>query len=102
MEPLIATSENLMTIATVLTTSQAHNAHTHPLSATRRGECVRLIHIDAGQRLARRLAELGLTPGVTLQVVHKNGGPMLIAVRGTRLALGRGVTDKILVAPVEE
>ena len=68
-----------------------------PLSAVPRGEAVRLVRIDAGRRLTRRLAELGLTPGVVMQVVHKNGGPMLIAVRGARLALGRGVTDKILV-----
>ncbi len=91
-----------MTIATVITAPQTGNTHIRPLSSAQRGECVRLIHIEAGHRLARRLAELGLTPGVTLQVVHKNGGPMLIAVRGTRLALGRGVTDKILVSPLED
>ncbi|HEY79616.1 MAG TPA: ferrous iron transport protein A [Anaerolineae bacterium] len=77
------------------------NAHTRPLSAAQRGDQVRLVRIDAGYRLARRLAELGLTPGVVLQIVHKNGGPMLIAVRGARLALGRGVTDKIQVTPVD-
>ncbi|HHB91001.1 MAG TPA: ferrous iron transport protein A [Anaerolineae bacterium] len=72
-----------------------------PLSAVPRGESVRLVRIDAGRRLTRRLAELGLTPGVVMQVVHKNGGPMLIAVRGARLALGRGVTDKILVEELD-
>jgi Fe2+ transport system protein FeoA len=81
-----------------------HSADTHirPLSTTHRGDCVRLVHIDAGHRLSHRLAELGLTPGVVMEVVNKNGGPMLIAVRGARLALGQGVTDKILVIPVEE
>ena len=80
----------------------SHDAHTRPLSAARRGDRVRLITIHAGRRLSRRLAELGLTPGVVMQVVHKNGGPMLIAVRGTRLALGRGVTDKILVEEMDD
>ncbi len=78
------------------------DAPIHPLSAAHRGETVRLVQIDAGHRLSRRLAELGLTPGVVMQVVHKNGGPMLIAVRGARLALGRGVTDKILVEKVDK
>ena len=78
------------------------NTHPRPLSAAHRGDQVRLVRINAGHRLARRLAELGLTPGVVLQVVHKNGGPMLIAVRGARLALGRGVTDKILVEEMDD
>ncbi len=82
--------------------SNAIDTHSRPLSAARRGDYVRLTHIDAGHRLSHRLAELGLTPGVVMEVVHKNGGPMLIAVRGARLALGQGVTDKILVIPVEE
>ena len=80
----------------------SYDVHTRPLSAARRGDRVRLIAINAGHRLSRRLAELGLTPGVVMQVVHKNGGPMLIAVRGTRLALGRGVTDKILVEEMDD
>lgn len=74
----------------------------HPLSACRRGETVRLVRIQAGRHLTRRLVELGLTPGVTMQVVHKNGGPLLIAVRGARLALGRGVAEKILVEDVND
>ena len=72
------------------------------LSTVPRGARVQLSHIVAGRRLARRLAELGLTPGVTLQVLHDNGGPMLIAVRGARLALGRGMTEKIMVTAPEE
>ena len=85
-----------------VTAPYTDNSHARPLSAARRGQSVRLIHIDAGHRLSHRLAELGLTPGVVMEIVHKNGGPMLIAVRGARLALGQGVTDKILVIPVEE
>lgn len=72
-----------------------------PLSSIRRGEMVQLTHIAAGRRLARRLAELGLTPGVTFQVLHVNGGPILIAIRGARLALGRGMAEKIMVKTPE-
>ena len=72
-----------------------------PLSSIRRGEVVQLTHIEAGRRLAQRLAELGLTPGVKIQVLHVNGGPILIGVRGARLALGRGMAEKILVTTLE-
>jgi Fe2+ transport system protein FeoA len=44
------------------------------------------------------MSELGLTPGVELEVFQRNDqGPLLIAVRDTRLAIGRGMADKVLV-----
>ena len=71
-----------------------------PLSMAVAGQELRLVEIQAGRRLAHRLAELGLTPGVTLRVVQKNGGPLLISVRGSRIAIGRGLAHKLLVTPV--
>jgi ferrous iron transport protein A len=51
-----------------------------------------------GRRLAGRLAALGLTLGAELEVLQNSGrGPVLVQVRGTRLALGRGQAGKILV-----
>ncbi len=47
--------------------------------------------------MARRLAELGLTPGVCLRVVQDAGGPLLVSVRNSRVALGRGIADKLTV-----
>ena len=78
------------------------NQRTRPLRSVRRGETVQLASIEAGRRLARRLTELGLTPGVSIQVLHVNGGPLLIGVRGTRLAIGRGMADKIMVQSSED
>lgn len=86
---------------TISTHSEAHHA-LHPLSSARRGDRVQLVRIEAGRRLARRLAELGLTPGVSIQVLHVNGGPLMIAVRGARLALGRGMAEKIMVKDVAD
>ena len=62
-----------------------------------RGQLVRLTKIMAGRKLTHRLTELGLTPGVNLEVLHDHGGPLLLAVRDSRLALGRGMASKILV-----
>ena len=66
------------------------------------GQAVRLTKISAGRRLNHRLTELGLTPGVELSVIQDNGGPILILVRGSRIAIGRGIARKIQVAPVNE
>ena len=40
---------------------------------------------------------MGLTPGVELRVVQDNGGPMLVSVRGSRVALGRDLADNLWV-----
>ena len=57
--------------------------------------------VIAGYTVARRLADMGLTPGTVVRVVRKNAlmGPIEVEVRGTRLLLGRGVASKVLVEP---
>lgn len=67
------------------------------------GQRARLVRIQGGHRVIHRLSELGLTPGVEIEVLHRNnGGPLLLAVRDTRLALGRGMADKVLVELLDE
>jgi ferrous iron transport protein A len=52
-----------------------------------------------GFGLARRLAEMGLTPGVEVKLLRKCPfrGPLEIEVRGVALALGYGVASKVFV-----
>ena len=69
-----------------------------PLSTVPRGETVELIRTAAGRRVNHRLLEMGLTPGVSLQVLQNDGGPLLLAVRGSRLAIGRCMAHKIIVS----
>lgn len=69
-----------------------------PLSMTCAGEKVRLECIHGGEKLTHRLTALGLTPGIELCVVQDSGGPMLISVRDTRIALGRGMAHHVMVS----
>ncbi|MEA3339733.1 MAG: FeoA family protein [Chloroflexota bacterium] len=62
------------------------------------GEEVRLTAIRGGRRMRKRLADLGLNIGMTVRVLQRNGrGPLLLAVKDSRLALGRGMAHKIRV-----
>lgn len=74
-----------------------------PLSDAPCGECLRLVSIEGGHMLRRRLAELGLNPGSELRVVQRQpGGPLILAVKqDARMAIGRGMAHKIIVAEVE-
>jgi len=61
------------------------------------GERVRLLKVNAGAGLSSRLSVLGLTPGVEFTVIQDGGGPLVLSVRDSRLAVGRGMAQKILV-----
>lgn len=74
----------------------------HILSSVAINQPVQLAKIDAGRRFSHRLTELGLTPGVELSVIQNNGGPLLLSVRGFRIAIGREMANKIHVAPIVE
>ncbi len=54
--------------------------------------------LRAGNELTSRLAAMGLSAGARLVVLQNSGhGPMLVNVRDTRIALGRGEASKVLV-----
>jgi ferrous iron transport protein A len=61
-----------------------------------------IVEVRGGMGLTRRLAEIGFTNGTRVKVLHSAPpGPMLVMVRGSRIALGRGIAMKIMVNPVE-
>jgi len=69
-----------------------------PLAMIAEGEEVKLINIVGGRGMRRRLADLGLNPGMLIKVVRVDPqGPMIVAVKGSRIALGRGMAQKVMV-----
>ena len=72
-----------------------------PLSSLKTDH-VGVIHsLPGGQVLTSRLATLGFTPGTELTMVQNYGwGPLIVQVRDTRIALGRGEARKIHVTNV--
>ena len=74
-----------------------------PLSMVSQGEQVKVVSISAGWGLQRRLADMGLTPGLKIRVVRsQKTGAVVLDVRGSRLALGRGIAHKIMVKTESE
>jgi ferrous iron transport protein A len=72
-----------------------------PLSLAPAGEPMTIVDVRAGSRLRHRLSDLGLVPGTVIKVVQSLGhGPVILALGDSRLALGRGASHKVLVAPV--
>lgn len=68
------------------------------LSSIATGESVQIRSMDGGHSFLSRLASLGFTPHAPLRVVQNYGhGPIIVVLRDTRIALGRGEASKIIV-----
>lgn len=62
------------------------------------GQSYTVTRIDLPEQVAHRLEALGMTLGTQVLVLErKEKGPSVLKVRGTRFALGRGITQKIEV-----
>ena len=59
---------------------------------------VRVVNINAGKDLSRRLMELGFFDDAVVTVVKSEpSGPLIIQLNNSRFALGRGMAMKIIV-----
>lgn len=62
------------------------------------GESATILDFRGGRMINNRLTSLGFTPGVVVKMTQNIGyGPLIVTVRGTRVALGRREAAKILV-----
>lgn len=70
------------------------------LSALPVGECATVLHVYGGRALVSRLATLGFTPQVEVRMIQNFGrGPVIVCLRGARLALGRREAGRVHVQP---
>lgn len=66
------------------------------------GSRARVLHLHASCPVRRRLADMGILPGVEFELVRRAplGGPVEIAMEGFSLTLRRGEASKIEVEPL--
>lgn len=71
---------------------------TIPLLMAANGEKVRIVRIAGGREMQARLTAMGLTLGTCLQVINNHAaGPFIVAVNDSRMALGAGMAQQIMV-----
>lgn len=79
-------------------TMPAHSFQPQALADLKPGEHAVFRELRGGRGLAGRLTSLGFTPGAELVMTQNYGhGPLLVTIRGTRVALGREESRKIIV-----
>ncbi len=73
-----------------------------PLSVLHDGEKGKIISLEGGRGLERKLIELGFLLGVEVRVLcNTSQGPLAVLLKDSKMAIGRGVAEKIFVE-VEE
>ncbi|HID63301.1 MAG TPA: ferrous iron transport protein A [Anaerolineae bacterium] len=77
--------------------------NTVALSNLAPGEVGVVRELTGGWGFMSRLATLGFTPGAKLTMVQNFGhGPLIVSIRNTRIALGRGEAAKVFVTRDKE
>ena len=72
--------------------------HTIPLTELAPDQEGAVAELRGGSGFISRLATLGFTLGAPLRMVQNYGhGPLIVRIRDTRIALGRGEARKIVV-----
>jgi len=70
-----------------------------PLTMAKEGERVMIREITGGRRKQARLTDMGLRPGDLIEIINNAGrGRIILALGPTRLAIGRGIAEKIMVS----
>ena len=65
------------------------------------GDRVVFVSVEGGCGMIKRLSDMGLLPGEIIEVINGYGiGPVTLFVKGTKLALGHGIAEKIFVKEV--
>ncbi len=54
--------------------------------------------IAAGRCATRRLYEMGFNIGAPVKVIKNDAGPVIVSLAGNKVALGRGLAEKIELA----
>lgn len=64
------------------------------------GQRVRITGHRGGRMLRARLLAMGLNLGREVEILQNNRGLIIVGINGGRVALGRGISQKILAEPV--
>ena len=68
------------------------------LRAVGAGHTVIVLAVDAPEAQRQRLESIGVLPGVELDGLADNGGPILVAVGQARVAVERALAATVIVA----
>ena len=67
-----------------------------PLSFLNQGEEACVLKVRGNDELHHHLENLGFVPGATLRVMSKQGGNVIVEIKGAQIALDKTVAAKVI------
>lgn len=80
--------------------TKAPGNHIFTLSTANPGDMVRVIDVKAGKLLKKRLVSMGVLINSRLRVIQRRGGAIVVGFDASRIAIGSGMSEHILVQVV--
>ena len=68
-----------------------------PLSMINEGATGTVARVGGKEETRRFLENLGFVPGVSVTVISKLGGNIIVSVKDSRIAIGNDMANKIMV-----
>lgn len=72
----------------------------YTLSQARAGDMVRVVEVNGGKLLKKRLVSMGVLVNSRLRVVQRRGSATVVGFDASRIAIGSGMSQHILVRPI--
>ncbi len=71
-----------------------------PLNSIDMGKYAEINNIIGGEVMCKKLMEMGVNKGIVIEILRNDAGPLIVKVGETRLVLGRGMAQKVMVKEV--
>jgi len=70
-----------------------------PLTELKKKTTAVVKRIEGGMIMQRRINSMGVIPGKKINIISSQlfGGPIVVDVEGFRVAIGRGMADRVIV-----
>jgi ferrous iron transport protein A len=79
-------------------TPVAHNQHIVSLACAPVRTSLVVVSANGGQHFQHKISALGIYPDEKVEILERqNGGAVIVRVKGSRLAIGNGMSRKIKV-----
>jgi len=71
-----------------------------PLNFIGLGKFAKINSVQGGEAICKKIMEMGMNKGSIIKIMKNDSGPLIVKVGETRLVLGRGMAQKVMVREV--
>ena len=71
-----------------------------PLNFIGLGKFAEINSVRGGEAICRKIMEMGMNKGAIIKIMKNDSGPLIVNVGETRLVIGRGMAQKVMVREV--